>query len=86
MEVLRLEPNKKTELVSLTSLNYLEADGTTDLDEKLRRFDDAASWYEKTAGRGPSAKECLLFAWSDRLEEMASRLVTCPRAVRHEAR
>lgn len=56
MEVLRLEPNNKTALVSLASLNYLEADGTTDLDEKLRRFDDAASCYEKLLAVDPQEK------------------------------
>ena len=53
MEVLRLEPNNKTALVSLASLNYLEADGATDLDEKLRRFDNAESWCEKVLAVDP---------------------------------
>jgi TonB family protein len=57
MEVLRLEPNNKTALVSLASLNYLEADGATGLDEKLRRFDDAASWYEKVLAVDPQQKD-----------------------------
>jgi hypothetical protein len=56
MEVLRLEPNNKTALVSLASLNYLEADGTTDLDEKLRKLDEAASWYEKVLAVDPHEK------------------------------
>jgi tetratricopeptide (TPR) repeat protein len=56
MEVLRLEPSNKTALVSLASLNYLEADGTTDLEEKLRRFDNAASWYEKLLAVDPQEK------------------------------
>ena len=56
MEVLRLEPNNKTALSSLASLNHSEADGTPDLDQKLRKLDEAASWYERVLAVDPQEK------------------------------
>ena len=69
IEVLRLEPNNKTALFSLASLNELEAHGIPDLDQKLRKFDEAASWYEKVLAVDPQDKNAYyslgVIAWKE---------------------
>jgi hypothetical protein len=50
MEALRLEPNNKTALVSLASLNYLEADGTR---TSMRSFADSMTPHRGTKNCWP---------------------------------
>jgi TonB family protein len=45
--VLELDPKNLTALQSLASLNYQVAQGMTNLDEKIRKLDDAAAWYQR---------------------------------------
>ncbi len=55
--VLRLAPNDVTALASLASLSYQEAQGIKDSDQKFRKFDESASWYEKVVAVDPQNKE-----------------------------
>jgi len=54
--VLQMEANNLTALASLASLIYQEAQGMKDLDQKLRKLDEAASWYQRVAAVDPRNK------------------------------
>src|ERR1700687_2351694 len=54
--VLQMEANNLTALASLASLTYQEAQGMTNLDGKLRKLDEAASWYQRVAAVDPRNK------------------------------
>lgn len=54
--VLQLDPKNVTALASLASLTYQEAQGMPDLDEKLRKLDEAASWYQRVVAVDPRNK------------------------------
>ena len=56
MEVLKLDPNNKTAIVSLASLNYQQAQGMPDLEQKLPKLDQAASWYLRAVEVDPQDK------------------------------
>src|SRR5216684_3828357 len=55
--VLQLDPKNLTALQSLASLNYQEAQGTQDADAKFRKFDEAASWYQRVLAVDPHDKQ-----------------------------
>ena len=55
--VLQIEPVNTTALVSMASLMYQQAQGMPDLDQKIRKLDEAASWYEKLIAADPQNKE-----------------------------
>ena len=55
--VLRLDANNLTALTSLASLSFQEAQGIQNIDEKFRRLDESASWYEKVVAVDPRNKE-----------------------------
>src|SRR6266404_1256765 len=45
--VLRLDPNNQAALMSLASLSYQEALGIQDSEQKSRKLDESAAWYER---------------------------------------
>src|SRR5260370_20590378 len=55
--VLQLDPQNLTALQSLASLSYLEAQGMPNEDEKLRKIDEAASWYQRVITANPRDRE-----------------------------
>ncbi len=54
--VLQLDPQDLTALQSLASLFYQEAQGMKNSDEKLRKLDEAASWYQRVLTVDPRDK------------------------------
>ena len=57
MYALRLEPNNVEALASIGSLMYREAEGLPDVSDRLRKLDQASSWYEKLIRAYPTDKE-----------------------------
>jgi tetratricopeptide (TPR) repeat protein len=57
MKVLESHPNDTTALASLDSLSYQQAQGMPDLDQKLKKLDDAKEWYLKLIAADPQNKE-----------------------------
>ncbi len=57
LKVLETNPKDTTAIKSLASLAYQLAGGTTNPEEKLKRFDVAAEWYRKLAEVDPKEKE-----------------------------
>src|ERR1700693_127576 len=55
--VLQIDPANTTALASMASLMYQQAQGMPDLDQKIRKLDEAASWYEKLMAADPQNKE-----------------------------
>jgi TonB family protein len=55
--VLQIEPVNTTALASMASLFYQQAQGMPDLEQKLRKLDEAAVWYEKLIAVDPQNKE-----------------------------
>src|SRR5262249_1328838 len=53
---LEKEPQDKTALASLASLAYNQA-GSLPLDQKLAKYDEAASWYKRLIDVDPQNKE-----------------------------
>jgi TonB family protein len=51
--VLELDSKNLTALQSLASLNYQVAQGMTNLDEKARKLDEAAGWYQRVVAVDP---------------------------------
>jgi tetratricopeptide (TPR) repeat protein len=56
-KVLENHPNDTTALASLASLSYQQAQGMPDLDQKLKKLDDAKEWYLKLIAADPQNKE-----------------------------
>jgi len=56
MKVLDKDPNEKTALASLASLNYNEASSLPQ-DQKMAKLDEAAKWYKKLVDVDPKNKE-----------------------------
>jgi tetratricopeptide (TPR) repeat protein len=65
--VLEKDPNEKTALASLASLNYNEASSLPP-DKKVEKFDEAAKWYKKLIEVDPKNKEAYyslgVIAWA----------------------
>ena len=57
LSVLDLDPRNVTALESLASLKYLESQGTQELEEKLKRLDEARGWYRELLEADPGKKE-----------------------------
>jgi tetratricopeptide (TPR) repeat protein len=57
MKVLEKSPNDTTALASLASLSYQQAQSMPDLDQKLKKLDDAKEWYLKLIAADPQNKE-----------------------------
>jgi TonB family protein len=55
--VLDLKPNDTTALASLASLMYQQAQGMPDPENKMRKLDESASWYDKLITVDPRNKE-----------------------------
>jgi TonB family protein len=55
--VVRFAPNDTTALASLASLSFQEAQGMQDSEQKFRKLDESASWYEKLVAVDPQNKE-----------------------------
>ena len=55
--VLQTDPNNTTALASLASLMYQQAQGMPGLEQKLRKLDESASWYDKLIAADPQNKE-----------------------------
>jgi len=55
--VLELDSKNLTALQSLASLNYQVALGITNLDEKTRKLDEAAGWYQRVIAVDPRDRE-----------------------------
>jgi tetratricopeptide (TPR) repeat protein len=56
LEVLNQEPKNATAIESLASLHYNEAQGTQALDQKIKKLDEARTWYEKLTQVAPDNK------------------------------
>jgi TonB family protein len=54
--VLQLDSNNLTALQSLASLSYQEAQGLQNEDQKLRKLDEAAAWYQRVLAVDPRNK------------------------------
>src|SRR5579863_4327297 len=67
MKVLDKDPNEKTALASLASLNYNEASSLS-ADKKAEKLDEAAKWYKKLIEVDPKNKEAYyslgVIAWA----------------------
>ena len=57
LRVLEKDANDKTALASLASLSYQQAQGMPDLEQKLKKLDEAKEWYLKLIAADPSNKE-----------------------------
>jgi TonB family protein len=55
--VLQTDPNNTTALSSIASLRYQQAQGMPDLDQKIRKLDESASWYEMLIAADPQNKQ-----------------------------
>jgi len=55
--VLELDSKNLTALHSLASLNYQVAQGIANPEEKIRKLDDAAAWYQRVVAADPRDKE-----------------------------
>jgi tetratricopeptide (TPR) repeat protein len=55
--VLETLPNDATAIESMASLHYSQAQGAPGLDEKLKRLDEAATWYKRLTTVDPNKKE-----------------------------
>src|ERR1700731_1026744 len=56
-KVLENHPNDTTALASLASLSYQQAQGMPDLEQKLKKLDEAKEWYLKLIAADPQSKE-----------------------------
>jgi len=56
-KVLENHPNDTTALASLASLSYQQAQGMPDLEQKLKKLDEAKEWYLKLISADPQNKE-----------------------------
>lgn len=57
LKVLEQDPKNTVAVTSLASLHYSEAQGSTGLDAKLKKLDEAKEWYEKLAQIDEKNKE-----------------------------
>jgi tetratricopeptide (TPR) repeat protein len=57
LRVLEKDANDKTALASLASLSYQQAQGMPDLEQKLKKLDEAKEWYLKLIAADPANKE-----------------------------
>jgi tetratricopeptide (TPR) repeat protein len=57
MRVLERDPNDKTALASLASLSYQQAQGMPDLEQKIKKLDEAKEWYLKLIAADSQNKE-----------------------------
>ncbi len=57
LNVLKDNPNDKTALASLASLNYQQAQGIPKLEDKFKKLDEAKDWYMKLIAADPNNKE-----------------------------
>ena len=57
LKVLEKSPSDTTALASLASLSYQQAQSMPDLDQKLKKLDDAKEWYLKLIAADPRNKE-----------------------------
>src|ERR1035438_9965703 len=55
--VLQIDPGNTKALSSIASLTYQQAQGMTDLELKIRKLDESASWYEKLIAADPQNKQ-----------------------------
>ncbi len=55
--VLSMEPRNTVAVASLAALAYNQSAGIQDPDEKYRKLDEAASWYQQLVNVNPSNKE-----------------------------
>jgi len=56
-KVLEKSPNDTTALASLASLSYQQAQSMPDLEQKLKKLDEAKEWYVKLIAADPQNKE-----------------------------
>jgi tetratricopeptide (TPR) repeat protein len=56
-KVLEKNPSDTTALASLASLSYQQAQSMPDLDQKLKKLDEAKDWYLKLIAADPQNKE-----------------------------
>src|SRR5271170_6111810 len=57
LKVLEKNPSDTTALNYLASLNYQQAQGMPDLEQKLKKLDEAKEWYLKLIAADPQNKE-----------------------------
>jgi len=68
LKVLEKNPADKTAVASMASLYYSQAQGMSNLDEKLKKLDEAKVWYQKMVEVDPQNKEAYyslgVIAWA----------------------
>lgn len=57
LKVLEKNPSDKTAVASMASLHYSQAQGLSNLDDKLKKLDEAKVWYQKMVEVDPNNKE-----------------------------
>jgi tetratricopeptide (TPR) repeat protein len=57
LKVLDEDPNNEVALASMASLNFNEAGSIRDLDAKVKKLEEAETWYQKLAKVNPNNKE-----------------------------
>jgi len=67
-KVLEADPKNATAVESIASLYYLESQGTSKLEDKLDRLENARQWYQKLTEVDPTKKEAFyslgVIAWA----------------------
>ena len=56
-KVLSQDPNNTVALAYMAQLNYSETQGLSDMDQKIKKLDEARSWYERLAKADPKSKD-----------------------------
>jgi len=68
LKVLETDAKNSTAIESMASLNYQEAQGIQNMDDKLKKLDEAAVWYRRLTEAEPTKKEAYyslgVIAWA----------------------
>jgi tetratricopeptide (TPR) repeat protein len=56
-EVLSRDPGNTVALAYMAQLNYSETQGISDMDQKMKKLDEARDWYERLAKADPKSKD-----------------------------
>jgi tetratricopeptide (TPR) repeat protein len=57
--VLSKDPNNPVALAYMAQLNYSETQGIPDMDQKVKKLDEARAWYERLVKADPKSKDAL---------------------------
>ena len=68
LKVLEQDPKNGVALASMASLNFTEAQGVKDLDQKVKKLEESQDWYQRLAVADPKNKEAFyslgVIAWT----------------------